>query len=224
MEFPLNRPARLAVFASGSGSNLAALLTAFPKGHALAEVALVLSNKKDAFALERAKAQNIPALAHPFPSRKRDPRGEARARFEAFANTHLDAHDIDLICLAGFMRLFSGEFNERWHARILNIHPSLLPDFKGLHPQRQALTAGVSEAGCSVHFVETGVDTGPVILQRRVPVLPDDTEASLSERILAQEHIAYPAAVEKVLRGEIRYREVVDKAASPGEAKTEVNA
>ena len=206
MTFPLNRPAKLAVFASGSGSNLAALMDAFPAGHALAEVALVLSNKKDAFALERAHIKNIPAYAHPFPSRKRDPQGEARSRFESFANEHLNAHDIDLICLAGFMRLFSQHFNECWRGRVVNVHPSLLPNFKGLHPQRQALEAGVTEAGCSVHFVETGVDTGPVILQRRVDVLANDDEATLSARILKQEHLAYPAAVKKVLRGEVVYK------------------
>ncbi len=120
----------------------------------------------------------------------------------------LEHQHIDLICLAGFMRLLSSDFNAHWRGRILNIHPSLLPAFPGLHSQRQALRAGVSESGCTVHFVDAGVDSGPVVLQRRVPVLPDDTEETLSARILTEEHRAYPEAVRRVLTGEIVYGEV----------------
>ncbi len=204
MTFPLTRPARLAVFASGRGSNLSALLDAFPPHNPLASVALLVSNKKNAGALELASAAGIPAHTCPFPGRKRDPEGEARAAFETSAEGWLKEAGADLICLAGFMRIFSPEFNARWHGRILNIHPSLLPDFPGLHPQRQALAAGVHEAGCTVHFVDAGVDTGETILQRRVPVLPGDTEDALAARILQEEHRAYPAAVRLVLSGRAR--------------------
>jgi phosphoribosylglycinamide formyltransferase-1 len=121
-------------------------------------------------------------------------------------------HRIDLILLAGFMRLLSAGFVQAWQGRILNIHPSLLPQFPGLHAQRQALQAGVSESGCTVHFVDAGMDTGPIILQRRVPVLPDDTEETLAARILEQEHLAYPEAVRRVLQG----RHVSTPLADPG--------
>jgi len=105
----------------------------------------------------------------------------------------------DLVCLAGYMRLLTPEFVARWRGRILNIHPALLPKFPGLHVQRRALEAGETESGCTVHFVDEGTDTGPIVLQRRVPVLPGDTEESLSARILAEEHRAYPEAIAKVL-------------------------
>ena len=203
--FPLGHPARLAVFASGGGSNLKAILDAFPAGHKLASVRLVLSDKVGVGALKRAGAKGVPAFYHPFPSRRRDPDGRGREAFERFAEGHLRNGHIDLICLAGFMRILSPSFNVRWAGRLLNIHPSLLPDFKGLHPQRQALRAGRTEAGCSVHFVDAGVDTGQVILQRRVPVLSGDTEETLGARILEQEHQAYPAAIRSVLTGAVRY-------------------
>ena len=206
--FLLNRPARLAVFASGRGSNLNALLQAFPAGHTLAEVVLVVSDVADAPALEKASAQGVTTFHHPFPPRKHDPDGRGRALFEAAATRRLKHQHIDLVCLAGFMRLLSAEFNARWRGRILNIHPSLLPAFPGLHPQRQALRAGVGESGCTVHFVDAGVDSGPVVLQRRVPVLPDDTEETLSARILTEEHRAYPEAVRRVLQGEAVFAEV----------------
>ena len=201
MTFPLNRPARLAVFASGRGSNLQSLVTAFPPGDSLASVQLVLSSRAGAGALELAAAHGVPAYSFPFPSRKRDPDGLARTAFEAVATKLLGAARIDLICLAGFMRIFSPQFSARWRGRILNVHPSLLPAFPGLHPQQQALLAGVSESGCTVHFVDAGVDTGAVIVQRRVPVLPDDTEQTLAARILNEEHRAYPDAVRRVLTG-----------------------
>ena len=206
--FPLNRPARIAVFASGRGSNLDALMQAFPAGHTLAEVVLVMSDVEDAPAVKKASSQGITTCHHPFPPRKRDVGGQGRVLFEAAATECLEHHHIDLICLAGFMRLLSPQFNARWRGRILNIHPSLLPAFPGLHPQRQALAAGVSESGCTVHFVDAGVDSGPTVLQRRVPVLPDDTEEALSARILTEEHHAYPEAIRRVLQGEVVFEEV----------------
>ena len=199
--FPLGRTARIAVFASGRGSNLASLLTAFPPhpaatgGH-LGSVTLVISNKADAPALERARAAGVSA------THVRWDAHHGKAAFEHEVTTLLTEAAIDLVCLAGFMRLLSPAFTERYAGRLVNIHPSLLPDFRGLHAQRQALEAGVAEAGCTVHFVDAGVDTGTPILQRRVPVLHGDTEESLTSRILEAEHEAYPEAVRMVLKGE----------------------
>lgn len=194
MNFPLGRSARLAVFASGRGSNLRSLASAFPPEHPLASVALVVSNKAEAGALEYARAKGIPAHYIPF--------GDNRTGFERAAVRLLETERIDLICLAGFMRVLSADFVNRYAGRILNIHPSLLPHFPGLHPQQRALDAGVSETGCTVHFVDAGVDTGPAILQQRVPVLLDDDVDTLSARILEAEHRAYPEAVRRVLVGE----------------------
>ena len=132
------------------------------------------------------------------------PFGRDRAAFEAAAATELEAAGVDLVALAGFMRVLSPAFVEAWRGRLLNLHPSLLPAFPGLHAVRQALAAGVDRSGCTVHFVDAGVDTGPVILRRAVPVLPGDDEASLQARIQVEEHLAYPAAVRVVLRGEAR--------------------
>ena len=196
--FPLDRQARLAVFASGRGSNLASLLGAFPPAgdEPLAAVRLVVSDRDGSRALERARAVGIAAEHVPF--------GRDRDGFERAADALLREHAIDLVCLAGFMRVLSAPFTERWNGRVLNVHPSLLPAFRGLRAQRQALAAGVRETGCTVHFVDAGVDTGHVIVQRRVPVEPADDEASLAARILDQEHLAYPEAVRLVLRGEVR--------------------
>jgi phosphoribosylglycinamide formyltransferase-1 len=200
--FPLPRAARIAVFASGRGSNLASLLAAFPPGAGVAaddtpgRVALVVSNVPDAPALGRAREADVPTVAVAWR------RGEgSREAFEREVQAALDRHGIDLICLAGFMRILSPAFTARWSGRVVNIHPSLLPAFRGLHAQRQALAAGARESGCTVHLVDAGVDTGRILLQRRVPVRPGDTEATLSERILEQEHRAYPDAVRALLRG-----------------------
>lgn len=204
--FPLGRPARLAVFASGRGSNLDAILHAYPTSHPLAAVALVMGNKATAAALVKAQALGIATCTQPFPPLAKDRDGSARQAFEDMAQAKLEQYQIDLICLAGFMRIFSPDFIARWQGRILNIHPSLLPDFKGLHPQRQALAAGVTSSGCTVHFVEAGVDTGASIHQRSVPVLEQDSEDSLAARILDQEHLAYPEAIALVLTGQVKYK------------------
>lgn len=199
--FPLGRPARVAVFASGRGSNLAALLAAFPpmpataSGAGDASVALVISDRPDAGALEVARAVGVTAVHLPF--------GRDRAAFEVAAQHELDGHRIDLIALAGFMRILSPGFTATWRGRLLNVHPSLLPDFPGLHAVRQALAAGVDRTGCTVHFVDAGVDTGPAIERRSVRVLSGDDENTLQARIQAAEHLAYPAAVRAVLRGEV---------------------
>jgi phosphoribosylglycinamide formyltransferase-1 len=190
--FPLDRPARIAVLASGRGSNLEALLLAFGPRDPVGRVALVLSNKPAAGALAVARRYGVEARHVPFPERDAFERGARDALSEA---------GIDLVCLAGFMRILSPGFVSAFRGRLLNIHPSLLPAFRGLHAQRQALEAGVPESGCTVHFVDAGVDTGAVVTQRRVPVLPGDDEATLAERILAEEHRAYPEAVRCVLLG-----------------------
>ena len=195
MSFPLERPARLAVFASGRGSNLRSLRAAFPPGHPLASVYLVVSNKAEAGALSYAREEGILAHFVPF--------GENRRGFERTAARLLETEKIDLICLAGFMRVLSPELVDRYAGRILNIHPSLLPRFPGLQPQQRAIDAGVGETGCTVHFVDAGVDTGPVIVQRRVSVHPEDDADTLSARILQAEHAAYPEAVRLVLKGKV---------------------
>jgi len=203
--FPLGRPARIAVMASGRGSNLEALLKAFPPDNPLGRIVLVISDRREAPALQKAVEAMVQAEYVPWP-KSRNP-GIAyrtgREQFEQVAGQLLHDHRIDLVLLAGFMRLLSPGFVQAWQGRILNIHPSLLPQFPGLYAQRQALEAGVSETGCTVHFVDAGMDTGPIILQRRVPVLPGDTEERLAARILEQEHLAYPEAVSRLLRGEV---------------------
>src|SRR5690554_4424162 len=192
VEFPLERPARIAVLASGRGSNLGVLLDAYPAGDPLGSVVLAVSDIAEAGALGLARARGVAAEHLPWNSRK---------SFEQELELLLSERHVDLICLAGFMRILSPEFVTRWQGRLLNIHPSLLPDFRGLNPQQQALDAGRSESGCSVHFVDAGVDTGPVIMQANVPVEPGDDADSLAARILEQEHKLYPQAVRKVLRG-----------------------
>jgi len=198
--FPLGRPARLAVFASGRGSNLAALMASFPPtrpGAAPAKdatVVLVVSDRRDAGALALARDAGVGAVHVAF--------GRDREGFEAAAQRELERHRVDLIALAGFMRVLSPAFAALWRGRLLNVHPSLLPAFPGLHAVRQALAAGVDRSGCTVHFVDAGVDTGPVIEQRGVPVLPGDDETTLQARIQAVEHEIYPAAVRAVLRGD----------------------
>lgn len=207
--FPLPRTARLAVLASGRGSNLASLLNAFPAWDApatddraarqpLGRVVLMAGNVPGAPALARAQAAGVPARTIPWT------RGEGdRVTFERELQASLDEHGVDLICLAGFMRILSPQFTQRWAGRIVNVHPSLLPAFRGLRAQRQALQAGAATSGCTIHLVDAGVDTGRIVLQRRVPVLPGDDEGTLADRILEQEHLAYPEAVRRLLRGQL---------------------
>jgi len=187
------RRARIAVFASGRGSNLASLMAAYPRG-AERTVALVISDRADAPALDRARAAGVSAYHFEFPK-------GGREAFEGQAASALAISEIDLVCLAGFMRILSPGFVSERLGRMINVHPSLLPEFPGLDPQRRALQAGATVAGCTVHFVDAGVDTGPIIAQARVPVLPGDTEETLSERILGAEHRLYPMAVGLVLDG-----------------------
>lgn len=190
--FPLGRPARIAVLASGRGNNAISLIGAFPRGSAEATAVTVISDQGDAPVLQRAGDAGVHAVHLPWSS---------RAGFEAALERHLADHEIDLVCLAGFMRLLSPGFTGRWQGRLLNIHPSLLPLHRGLDPQGKAIAAGDAESGCSVHFVDAGMDTGAVVLQRSVPVLAGDDADSLGERIMQQELVAYPEAVRKVIGG-----------------------
>jgi phosphoribosylglycinamide formyltransferase-1 len=192
---------RLGVLVSGSGSNLQALLDACAQADFPAEVAVVVSNKPDAFALERARRAGVP-------TRVLEHKGFAdREAFDAALLQALREAGVELVCLAGFMRLLGKAFIDAYAGRILNIHPSLLPSFPGLHAQRQALERGVKVAGCTVHFVDSGTDTGPIIAQAAVPVLPADDEAALAARILVEEHRLYPLAVRLVASGAVALSE-----------------
>ena len=178
---------------------MAALVEAAAAADFPAEIVLVISNRADAGGLERAAAFGIPTLvidSKPF--------GRDRAAFEEVLQSALDQHGIELICLGGFMRLFTAEFVQRWYGRMLNIHPSLLPSFPGLEPQAQALRAGVKISGATVHFVIPETDAGPILMQGAVAVRDDDTPQTLAERILAIEHRIYPAALRLVAGGQIR--------------------
>jgi phosphoribosylglycinamide formyltransferase 1 len=185
----------VAVLISGRGSNLQALIEACADPRYPAEIGVVISNRADAPGLERAAAAGIPAAV----VAERD-----RPAFAAAADALLCRHGIGLVCLAGFMRLLDRRFVEAWRDRMVNIHPSLLPAFPGLGAQRQALEAGVRFAGCTVHFVRPEVDSGPIIAQAVVPVLPGDDEARLSARILAAEHRLYPLALRLIAEGRVR--------------------
>ncbi|MCY1045491.1 phosphoribosylglycinamide formyltransferase [Corallococcus sp. bb12-1] len=189
--------ARLGVLISGGGSNLQALLDAAGQADFPAEVACVASNMPTAYGLERARNAGVRAEVV-------DHKGfKSKADFEAALHGVLADAGVEWVCLAGFMRLVSADFLKHFPGRVLNIHPSLLPAFPGLHAQRQALERGVKVAGCTVHFVDAGTDTGPIIAQAAVPVLPQDDEASLSARILAEEHRLYPLAVRLAVMGAV---------------------
>jgi phosphoribosylglycinamide formyltransferase-1 len=198
---------RLGILLSGRGSNFLAIANAIRlevlQG---VEIAVVLSNKVDAPGLAVAREMGLPAIAVPSAGRK-------RAEHDAEMIAALNAHQVDLVCLAGYMRIISPEFVAAFPDRILNVHPSLLPAFPGLDAQKQALEFGAKVAGCTVHFVDEHVDHGVIILQRAVAVEDDDTPETLSARILEQEHLAYPAALARVVSGQYgvegrRYRKL----------------
>ena len=189
---------RIAVLASGGGTNLQALIDAATDGTLGAEIALVLSNNPEAGALERAQRAGIPTCCI-------DHRGFAsREAFDTAVVAALKEGGVELVALAGFMRILSPVFIDAFPGRIMNIHPALLPAFPGLHVQRKAIEYGAKFAGCTVHFVDGGVDTGPIIIQAVVPVHDDDTEESLAARILVQEHRIYPEAVHLFAAGRLR--------------------
>jgi phosphoribosylglycinamide formyltransferase-1 len=189
---------RIGVLLSGRGSNFEALAESVAAGRIPnAEIAVVISNREGAPGIERAKARSITTRVIPS-------KGLERETYDRQVAAVLDEHKVDLVCLAGYMRLLSPYFVAKFPNRILNIHPSLLPSFPGLESQRQALEYGVKFAGCTVHFVDENLDAGPIIVQAVVPVKDDDNEASLSERILKEEHRIYSEAVRLVLEGKYK--------------------
>jgi phosphoribosylglycinamide formyltransferase-1 len=189
---------RIGVLLSGRGSNFEALADSVAAGRVPhAEIAVVLSNRDGAPGIDKANQRGIPTKVIPS-------KGLEREAFDRQVVAVLNEHKVDLICLAGYMRLLSPYFVAAFPNRILNIHPSLLPAFPGLESQRQALEYGVRFAGCTVHFVDENLDAGPIVLQAVVPVLDNDTDASLSERILAEEHRLYTEAVKIVLDGNFK--------------------
>ena len=189
---------RLGILLSGRGSNFLAIADSIAAGRIPgAEIAVVISNKADAPGLESARERGLNAVAI-------EAQGRKRAEHDAAILAELRQHTVDLVCLAGYMRLLSPQFVQAYPRRILNIHPSLLPAFAGLDAQHQALEYGVKFSGCTVHFVDEELDHGVIILQKSVPILPDDDEAVLSARILAQEHVTYSEAIARVLSGDYR--------------------
>jgi phosphoribosylglycinamide formyltransferase-1 len=187
-------PRLLAILLSGRGSNFEAIADAVDSGRIPnSQIVAVISDVAAARGLTRARERGLPSYLV-----ERE-RFESRAIHEAEILRILDETRPELVCLAGYMRILSPEFVARWRGRLLNIHPSLLPKYRGLSPQKRALEAGESETGCTVHLVDEGTDTGPTVLQRKVRIEPGDTEESLSDRILVQEHEAYPEAITVLL-------------------------
>ncbi|WGZ93287.1 MAG: phosphoribosylglycinamide formyltransferase [Candidatus Thiothrix putei] len=188
----------LVVLISGSGSNLQALIKAIHTGRLAARITAVISNRADAYGLQRAAEADIPTavLSHQdFASRE---------AFDQALQQRIDAYQPDLVVLAGFMRILTPGFVRHYEGRMLNIHPSLLPLYKGIHTHRRVLEDGGHEHGVSVHFVTPELDGGPVIMQAKVPVLPSDTEASLAQRIQTQEHVIYPQVVKWFVEGRLK--------------------
>lgn len=196
-----SEPIRLGVLASGRGSNLQAIIDAVEGGRLDARLAVVVSDRAPAQALERARKHGTKAVFV-------DPKAySGRDAFDHAVLAVLEEHRVELVCLAGFMRILTPALVRAFAGRIMNIHPALLPAFPGLHAQRQALEHGVKVAGATVHFVDDGVDTGPIILQAAVPVREGDTEETLSARILAEEHQIYPRAVQLFAEGRLQIHE-----------------
>src|SRR4051812_22605150 len=189
---------RVAILISGRGSNMAALIEAAATRDYPAEIAVVISNRADSAGLDKARASGIASVVI-----ESKPFGNDRAGFEVELDAVLASHKIELICLAGFMRLFTAEFVQRWYGRMLNIHPSLLPSFPGLDPHGQALQAGVKISGATVHFVIPETDAGPIVMQAAVVVRDDDTAETLSQRILGVEHRIYPEALRLLAGGRL---------------------
>ena len=189
---------RTAILISGRGSNMGALLEAARAADFPAEIALVLANRADAGGLALAAAAGVPTAVVPSRDYGRD-----RAAHEAAVQAVLEQHGVRLVCLAGYMRLLTPYFVGLWAGRMLNIHPSLLPAFPGLDTHARALAAGVKLHGCTVHWVTEGMDEGPILAQAAVPVLPGDDEPTLAARVLAQEHLLYPAALRQAAGGAV---------------------
>ena len=189
---------KIAILISGRGSNMAALIEACKDDAYPADVALVISNRPDALGLEIARAADIPTRVIEHGD------FDSREEFDAAMTAALAAAEVRLICLAGFMRLLSAEFCQRWRDSLINVHPSLLPAFKGLHVHERMLETGVRIAGCTVHFVRPEMDEGPILVQAAVAIAADDTPETLAARILVQEHRIYPLAVRLIAEGRAR--------------------
>ena len=189
---------RVAILISGRGSNMTALIEAAKGADYPAEIVLVISNRPDAAGLARAQAEKIPTAVVDHATY-----GQDREAFERALEAELEAHRIELVCLAGFMRLLSPWLVERWRGRMLNIHPALLPAFKGLDTHRRALAAGAKTHGATVHLVVPDVDSGPIVLQETVPIVAGDTEETLAARVLAVEHRLYPQALKLLAQGRL---------------------
>lgn len=189
---------KLGILCSGRGTDLQSIIDAVGRGEVQAEIAVVLADKPDAFALARAKTASIPAVCV---NRKAY---DAREPFEQALIAELETAGVTLVILAGFMRILTPLFVRRFAGRIMNIHPALLPSFPGAHAHRDVLAYGVKVSGCTVHFVDEGTDSGPIILQAAVPVLDGDTEETLGARVLEQEHIIYPKAIQLYCEGKLR--------------------
>lgn len=187
---------RVAILISGRGSNMEALVAAASAPDFPAEIALVLSNRPDAAGLKFARSQGITTAVVDHKAFKKDREG-----FERAMHTELEQAGVELVCLAGFMRLLTPWFIDQWYNRLINIHPSLLPSFKGLNTHQRALDAGVKLHGCTVHFVRPDMDVGPIIAQETVEVLDDDRPDSLGTRVLAVEHTIYPHALKQIVLG-----------------------
>ncbi len=189
---------RVALFISGGGSNMLSLVKSMTGDHP-ARPCVVLSNRADAGGLAKAEALGVATAVV-----DHRPYGADRGAFEAELQSVLLRHRPDMICLCGFMRVLTEGFTSQWDGRMLNIHPSLLPKYKGLHTHQRALDAGDSEAGCTVHEVTAKLDDGPILGQARVPVLEGDTAETLAARVLTQEHILYPAVLRRFVSGDMR--------------------
>jgi phosphoribosylglycinamide formyltransferase-1 len=190
---------RIGVLVSGRGSNLQAIIDNIEKGSLSAELAVVISDQADAYALERARKYHIPGV-HVSAKGYKDRRDE----YDVLLVKELQKHNVELVALAGFMRIITPTLLTAFPHRVLNIHPALLPSFPGLHVQKAALEHGVKFSGCTVHFVDEGMDTGPIIIQAVVPILDNDTEDTLSARILKQEHKIYSRAIQLYAEGRLR--------------------
>lgn len=195
---------KIGVLISGRGSNLQSLIDAQTNGSLGAEIGVVISNVPDVQGLERAAAAGIPTTVI------NHKEFDGREPFEDALHAELSAQNVELVCLAGFMRLLTDTFVNKWTNRMINIHPSLLPSFKGLHTHERAIEAGVRFGGCTVHFVRAEMDAGPIIVQAAVPILSDDTPDTLAVRVLSEEHKIYPLAVRMISEGRV---EVVNNTA-----------
>lgn len=194
-------PLRICTFISGSGSGMEALLNYQIQNNTIHQTILVISDRPEAEGLQKAKFLGCKSITVPLPDI--EDKSQRRRLHENAINKILIENEVELIVLSGYMRILTSEFVKPWAGRILNIHPSLLPDFPGAHAHRDVISAGVKKSGCTVHFVDSGMDTGPIIAQKEVEVLADDNESSLGERIKIEEHKLYPKVIDQLAAGEI---------------------